>query len=170
MEATPGSERARESATVRFLDRNSRDASDFTMLRVVTILLPILFIVGLELVRQVAFDETPRERALGFTLLAVAAVGVVLFSTMVLKIIGRTQRQLARRNRELAAANSVSVAVRGADDLDELLDAALDSILTASGAVEATIIRFRRDSAKPGERETMRRRTRFDDDRRDNGG
>ena len=165
MEATPGSERARESATVRFLDRNSRDASDFTMLRVVTILLPILFIVGLELVRQVAFDETPRERALGFTLLAVAAVGVVLFSTMVLKIIGRTQRQLARRNRELAAANSVSVAVRGADDLDELLDAALDSILTASGAVEATIIRFRRDTAKPGERELMRRRTRIDVDR-----
>ena len=82
-----------------------------------------------------------------------------------MKIIGRTQRQLARRNRELAAANAVSVAVRGADDLDELLDAALDSVLNTSGAVEASIIRFRRDSSRPGERETMRRRTRLDDDR-----
>ena len=165
MDATSASDSTRPSVAVRLLDRNSRDASDFTMLRVVTILLPILFIIGLELVRQVAFDETPRERALGLTLLVVAAVGVVLFSTMVLRIIGRTQRQLARRNRELAAANAVSVAVRGADDLDELLDAALDSVLNTSGAVEASIIRFRRDSSRPGERETMRRRTRLDDDR-----
>ena len=169
MDATPSNERAHDSATVRFLDRSARDSSDFTMLRVITILLPIIFIVGLEAVRQVAFDETPRERALGGTLLLVAAIGVVLFSTMVLRIIGRTQRQLHRRNRELAAANAVSVAVRGAYDLDTLLDAALDSVLAASGAVEASIITFRRDTGRPGERQTIRRRTTESDEREHDG-
>jgi len=40
----------------------------------------------------------------------------------------------------------VSSAVRSTLDLDEMLDAALDSVISASGAVEASIVTTKRDS------------------------
>ena len=121
--------------------RDSRYAVDLRSLRFLTIALPIAFVIALETVRQVANDQTPQARALDLVLLGTLLIGIVAFSAMVFRIIGRTQAQLARRNRELAAANDVSQAVRGALDLDEVLDVSLDAVLTATGATEAAIIR-----------------------------
>jgi two-component system nitrate/nitrite sensor histidine kinase NarX len=150
------------STAARLIDRAAKDTPDFRMLRILTTGLPIVFIVAMEVVRQLAVDQDSRGRVLGVTLVLVAAVGIVLFSTFVLRLVDRTQRQLTRRNRELAAANAVSSAVRGTLDLDELLDAALDSVLTASGAVEASIVTSQRDTRWPSDRRTIKRRTSTD--------
>jgi two-component system nitrate/nitrite sensor histidine kinase NarX len=144
------------------MDRASKDTPDFTMLRWLTIVLPVLFIAAMEVVRQIAVDQDTRARGLGLVLVAVAVIGIIMFSTFVLRLVDRTQRQLRRRNRELAASNAVSSAVRGTLDLDEMLDAALDSVLSASGAVEASILTTKRDSRWPSERETIRHRTSLD--------
>ena len=157
MESRPAE--TQRSTAARLMDRASKDTPDFRMLRWLTIALPVLFIVAMEVVRQLAVDQDSRARGLGLVLVIVAVIGIVVFSTFVLRLVDRTQRQLRRRNRELAAANAVSSAVRSTLDLDEMLDAALDSVLSASGAVEASIMTTKRDSRWPAEREIMRRRT-----------
>lgn len=133
---------------------------ELRQLRILTIALPVGFVLALEIVRHVAADESGQAHALDFALLGVILVGIVSFSMMVFRIVGRTQEQLARRNRELAAANDVSEAVRGALDLDEVLDVSLDAVLDATGAAEASIMR----ASAPGGRRTgpsrvVRRRT-----------
>ncbi len=132
---------------------------DLRSLRILTIALPVGFLLALEIVRQVAADESAQARGLDLALLGVLLVGVVAFSAMVFRIVGRTQAQLARRNRELAAANDVSQAVRGALDLDEVLDVSLDAVLAATGASEATIVRSARDSRWAASSRVVRRRT-----------
>ena len=158
MEPEPRRAPAPRSTAARLIDRSAKDTPDYRVLRALTIVLPVLFIVAMEVVRQIAVDQDDRARALGVVLVAVAAIGIVVFSTFILRLVERTQRQLRRRNRELAAANAVSSAVRSTLDLDEMLDAALDSVITASGAVEASIVTLKRDSRWPGERETIRTR------------
>lgn len=162
MDADPQVVGAPRSTAARLIDRAAKDTPDFRMLRILTTGLPIVFIVAMEILRQVAVDQDSHGRALGVALVLVASVGIVLFSTFVLRLVDRTQRQLTRRNRELAAANAVSSAVRGTLDLDEMLDAALDSVLTASGAVEASIVTSGRDTRWPTERRTIKRRTSTD--------
>lgn len=143
----------------RMSDRYSGGGLDLRSLRILTIALPVGFLLALELVRQVAADESEQARALDLTLLGVLLVGVVAFSAMVFRIVGRTQAQLARRNKELAAANDVSQAVRGALELDEVLDVSLDAVLAATGASEATIVRSARDSRWAAGSRVVRRRT-----------
>ena len=147
----------RTSESDRTLD--SGQAINLRTLRRLTIALPVGFLIALEIVRQLSADESVRARAIDLVLLAILLVGVVAFSAMVFRIVGRTQRQLARRNRELIAANDVSSAVRGALELDEVLDVSLDSVLAATGATEASIVRFGRDTRWSTEQRTIRRRT-----------
>jgi signal transduction histidine kinase len=149
------------SAADSWVRSSSRDGVTLVglrTLRVLTIALPIVFVGALEVVRQLSADASPRDRSVDIALLGLVVVGIVAFSLMVLRIVGRTQDQLARRNRELSAANAVSSAVRGSLDLDELLDDALDSLLDASGAVDATIIRLAGDSRWRSTTQTYRRR------------
>jgi len=162
VDADPRTAPASRSTAARLMDRASKDTPDFSVLRWLTIGLPVLFIVAMEVVRQLAVDQDSRSRGLGIVLVAVAVIGIIMFSTFILRLVDRTQRMLRRRNRELAAANAVSSAIRSTLDLDEMLDAALDSVLSASGAVEASIVTTKRDSRWPGERETIRRRTSLD--------
>ena len=143
----------------RMSDRYGGGGMDLRTLRILTISLPVCFVLALELVRQVAADESSQARAVDLVLLGLLLVGIVAFSAMVFRIVGRTQAQLARRNRELAAANDVSQAVRGALELDEVLDASLDAVLAATGATEATIVRSSRDSRWATGSRVVRRRT-----------
>ena len=162
MEDLPSPATAPRSTAARLMDRASKDTPDFRGLRWLTIALPVLFILAMEVVRQIAVDQDSRARGLGLVLVAVAVISIIVFSTWILTLVDRTQRQLRRRNRELAAANAVSSAVRSTLDLDEMLDAALDSVLSASGAVEASIVTTKRDTRWPSEREIMRSRLSVD--------
>jgi signal transduction histidine kinase len=146
-----------DRAPERMLD--SGQAISLRTLRRLTIALPVGFLIAIEIVRQLSSDQPARSRAVDLVLLGILLLGVVAFSAMVFRIVGRTQMQLSRRNRELTAANDVSSAVRGALELDEVLDVSLDSVLAATGATEASIVRFGRDSRWNTEQRTIRRRT-----------
>ncbi len=121
-------------------DRNISAGRPLRRLRLIGILLPIAFLLAIELARRTVVEaEKPLEW--GHLLLsAIEMIAVVGFSTVMFDLVERTQREKERRNRELAATNAVSTALREPHDLDGIVDAALDSILSATGALVATIV------------------------------
>jgi len=54
-----------------------------------------------------------------------------------------------RQNRELAAMNAVSSAVQGEVGVDRIIDVALESVLTTSGAVKASVTIFNTEDRSP---------------------
>lgn len=107
-------------------------------LRLIGIALPVLFIVALELIRLTVIHRLWPDRGhlvLGvLTVLAAVAFGITMFF-----FIDRAHRLVLRQNRELAAVNAVSTAVRGDLGVDQIIDAALESVLASSGAMEASV-------------------------------
>ena len=129
-------------------------------LKVMSVLLPVIFMVALEFVRfrvdgRGAFWDGYRLVFVVVTVGAIAAFGMVMF-----RFIDRAQRQVVRQNRELAATNAISSAVQGEVGVDRLIDVALESVLTTSGAAEASVTIFRTEDRSPnGAGVTQRRLT-----------
>ena len=65
------------------------------------------------------------------------------------RFIDRAQRQVVRQNRELAATNAVSSAVQGEVGVARLVDVALESLLTTSGATEVSVTIFSIEDPSP---------------------
>ena len=89
------------------------------------VVLPVAFIVCLQLVREPLFDRWwPNSGDVLVSLLTAAAAmgfGVVMFA-----IIGRGHREVVRRNRELAAVNDLLVLMAGDSAGDRVRTAAID--------------------------------------------
>ena len=127
-------------------------------LKVMSVLLPVAFIVALELVRPfVAVGDSSWGRVafVSVTVIAIVAFGLVMF-----RFIDRAQRQVVRQNRELAATNAVSSAVQGEVGVDRIIDVVLESLLTTGGAVEASVTIFSSDDQSPDGAGVTRRRLR----------
>jgi len=107
-------------------------------LKIVTILAPALFIGLFEVVRHLVFVEHQPMAIGNLVVFIVVLAGAFLFSKFIFGIIGRTQRESLRRNQELAALNSVALAVSESLNLDVILYRALDKVLqvTATDAGE----------------------------------
>ena len=58
------------------------------------------------------------------------------------QFISRAQRQVLKQNRELAARDAVSNAVRGELGVDRIIDVALERVLASSAATEVSITVF----------------------------
>jgi signal transduction histidine kinase len=69
-------------------------------------------------------------------------IGAFFFSRFIFGIIERTQRESLRRNQELAALNSVALAVSESLNLDVVLYRALDKVLQVSGAEAGEMFLF----------------------------
>ncbi len=130
-------------------------------LKVMSVLLPIVFIVVLELVRYMVDGRDPlfgghdehRLIFLGVTVASIAAFGLLMF-----RFIDRAQAQVVRQNRELAATNAVSSAVQGEVGVEKIIDVALESVLATSGAAEASVTVFSTEDKPPDyDRGTVRR-------------
>ena len=117
-----------------------------------SVLLPIVFIVALEIVRY-AFDGTDRlidgHDGHRFIFLGITAVSITAFGLIMFRFIDRAQRQVVRQNRELAAMNAVSSAVQGEVGVDRIVDVALESVLITSGAVQASVTIFNSEDRSP---------------------
>ncbi len=114
-------------------------------IKVMSVLLPVAFILMLELVCLGLVDPDNLSHA-GYVLLVCVPVAcVVLFAVAVFHFIDRAQQQVVGQNRDLAAANSVSASVQGELGVTRIVDAALRSIITTSGAVEASVTLFATD-------------------------
>jgi len=122
-------------------------------LKVISVLMPVAFIVALEFVR---YTVDGRDRRLdgfwgGYRLIfvGVTVVSIIAFGLVMFRFIDRAQRQVVRQNRELAATNAVSSAVQGEVGVDKIIDVALASVLTTSGAAEASVTIFSTEDRSP---------------------
>jgi nitrate/nitrite-specific signal transduction histidine kinase len=115
-------------------------------LRGLGVFLPIGFLLMIELVRHYLIERRRPFEPGHLLLAAIEIIAVVGFATLVFDLIERTQRESEHRNRELVAANAVSTALREPHDLEGIVDAALNSVLEATGALVATIVMHDRGS------------------------
>jgi signal transduction histidine kinase len=123
---------------------------------VIGVVLPAAFIIGLELIR--AFIDHDSLHSWGHVgIAALMTVSVIAFATAMIRLIERTQREVVRQNHELRAVTSASAATRGEVGLDEIIDAALKSVIESSGAIEASVTVFAREDDPVDEGERTRR-------------
>ena len=131
---------------------------DLHRLKLMSVLLPIVFIVTMEVGVDKLIDSglLPDRYRLAFelvvTVLAITAFGLVMF-----RFIDRTQAQVLRQNRDLAATNAVSTAVRGKLGVDRIIEVALESVMSSTGAVEVSVTVFAPEGS-PLDNETFHRR------------
>jgi signal transduction histidine kinase len=111
-------------------------------LKVMSVLLPAVFVVTLELIRFRVSGTDQVSEGYRFIFVAVMVVSIAAFGLTMFHFIDRAQQQVVRQNRELAATNAVSTAVRGKLGVDRIIDVALDSVLASSRATEASVIVF----------------------------
>jgi signal transduction histidine kinase len=112
------------------------------ILKIVTILAPAVFIGLFELSRHTMFIESQPMTIGNLMVFGAVVVGAYFFSRFIFGIIERTQREIRRRNQELAALNSTALAVSESLNLDIVLYRALDKVLqvTASEAGEMFLL------------------------------
>ncbi len=120
----------------------AREWVNYRRLKVIGVALPILFILCLELLRfaVAGMDAAWNLYHLIFLLLTILAISS--FSFIMFRFIDRAQRQVLKQNRELAARDAVSNAVRGELGVDRIIDVALESLLASSAATEVSITIF----------------------------
>ena len=138
------SARAAERWAYKWVDRR---------LKVMSVLLPVCFILALEFVhyrveardlRLDGFWDGYRPVFIGVTVASILVFGLVMF-----RFIDRAQRQVVRQNRELAAMNAVSSAVQGEVGVDRIIDVALESVLVTSGAAQVSVTIFNTEDRSP---------------------
>jgi len=116
-------------------------------LKVMSVLLPVCFILALELARfKVGGGDDFLDHLIFFL---VTCVSIVAFGMVMFRFIDRAQRQVVRQNRELAATNALSSAVQGEVGVDRIIDVALESVLTTSGATQASVTIFTTEDRTP---------------------
>ena len=112
---------------------------DLNRLRWVTIVLPIVFVWGFEIVRFFVLDRqfTPDESHVAAALVLGGAI--VFFAMLVSVYLDRAQRHLVSQNKDLTATHAVSSAVRGGLALGDLLEQSLDRVVTQTGALAGIV-------------------------------
>ena len=127
-------------------------------LKVLSIFLPVGFIIALELIRYRLGTRDDYWDHLVFVVVTI--VSILAFGLLMFRFIDRAQRQVVRQNRELAATNSVSSAVQGQVSVDQIIDVVLESVLSTSGAEEASVTIFNAEDRSPDGAGVTRRRVR----------
>ena len=117
-----------------------------------TIVLPIAFVLGVQATAMLVL-----MRGLGLAYghvvaVAVVAVGVVLFSIAVFRIVRGLQQGIVQQNEELSALNAVARSLSGPLDLREALTRALANVMAVTGATAGEIT----VAGKEPDREPMR--------------
>ncbi len=110
------------------------DSMSLKVLKIVTILAPAVFIGLFELGRHTVFVEAQPMTIGNLLVFVVVTIGAFFFSRIIFGIIEGMQREGLRRNQELAALNSVALAVSESLNLDVVLYRALDKVLQVTDA------------------------------------
>lgn len=114
-------------------------------------MLPIAFIVTLELIRLTVVEKDIVHYGSHIVLAVFTVLAVIAFTSVMFRLIDRAHRQVVRQNRELAAVNAVSTAIQGELGVDEIIDAVLEKVIASSGATEASVAVFSPDGQPLGE-------------------
>lgn len=108
-------------------------------LRALTVVLPLVFLVGADLLRHTILVEQLHTVAGFLATYGVVGLATAGFSWGVFRVIAGLERQLREQNEKLAALNRVASALAENMDLRQLLEVALDSVL-ATMRIEAGVI------------------------------
>jgi len=143
--------------SVWFAPADRTAASSLRRLKFVGVLLPITFIVAIECLRFTVVESHAVYETGGHIVLGVAmTVAVVVFALMMFRAIAGVQREVVRQNHELASINAVSTAMQGKVEVDEMMDAALGTLMQSSGAAEVSVAVFSPSGEGEDERSTLR--------------
>lgn len=116
-----------------------RSDRGLSRLKWVTLILPIGFVWLFEIVRSDLLDS----QVTGDTGHVIAAMimggAIIIFATFVSIYLDRTQKQLVAQNKDLTVTHAVSSAVRGGLSLPDLLEQALDRLVTQTGALAGIV-------------------------------
>lgn len=107
--------------------------------------LPIAFLVVIEVFRATAIENDPLQRAEHVAIAAITGIGAVAFALFMFHMIERAERRIVRQNRELTAINAVSKSVQGELAVEQIIDAALHTVIDRTGATEASVAIFPHD-------------------------
>ncbi|MBI4498324.1 MAG: GAF domain-containing protein [Chloroflexi bacterium] len=109
------------------------------ILRVLTVILPVLFLVAADLLRHTVLLQQLHTLPGFLATYGAVAVATAAFSWGVFRAITKLQRQLVEQNERLATLNRVAAVLAENMDLQQLLEVALDSVL-ATMRVEMGLI------------------------------
>ena len=112
---------------------------DLNRLRWATLVLPLVFVWGFEVVRFFVLDPQLTGDEGHVASAMIMGVAIIVFATIVSIYLDRTQRQLVAQNKDLTVTHEVSSAVRGGLSLPDLLEQALDRVMTQTGALAGIV-------------------------------
>jgi signal transduction histidine kinase len=112
---------------------------DLRRLKAIGVAAPIVFLVAFEACRVLIVDVLLPAPASNIAAAAVGVAAAAAFGLLLFFHIERAQRRMISQNRDMAIVNAVSVAVQGELEIDAAMQAALDRIMAATGATEASI-------------------------------
>jgi two-component system nitrate/nitrite sensor histidine kinase NarX len=104
-----------------------------------TVVLPIVFFVLLEVFRETVLDRTMTADESHLAALMIIGSAILVFAFVVGVYLDRTQRQLVAQNKDLTVTHAVSSAVRGGLSLPEMLEQALDRVVTQTSALAGQV-------------------------------
>jgi len=98
-------------------------------LRLLAIVLPILFLVALDLLRHTLLSATLHTVPGFLTTYALIGAAVVLFSYAIFRVVTRLQARISEQNYRLSVVNDIAATSAQKLRLEELLDAGLSHVL-----------------------------------------
>ncbi len=116
-----------------------RPDGDLSRFKWATVVGPLVFVVLLEVFRDTFLDRTLAADESRLAALMIIGGAILVFAFVVGVYLDRAQRQLVAHNRDLTATHAVSSAVRGGLAVPELLEQALDRLVTQTGALAGRV-------------------------------
>jgi signal transduction histidine kinase len=112
---------------------------DLRRLKIIGVGAPVVFLAAFEAFRVFIVDAALTAPLSNFVSGAFGAAAALLFGLAIFFQIERAQRRIVSQNRDMAVVTAVSVAVQGELEIDAAVNAALDRIIAATGATEASV-------------------------------
>jgi nitrate/nitrite-specific signal transduction histidine kinase len=113
---------------------NAGDPDSLPRLKWLAILAPLLFLILLELARQLLLPAFADGWLVYVILLVVVLIGIYFFAETVFSIIGRMQDRLAQQNRELWLLHQAGLDITSALELEVVLQKVVDQARELVGA------------------------------------
>jgi nitrate/nitrite-specific signal transduction histidine kinase len=110
------------------------DPDSLFRLKWLAILAPLLFLITLELIRQLLLPSVLDGWVIYLVLLIVVLLGIYLFAQTIFSVIGRMQDRLAQQNRELWLLHQAGLDVTSALELEVVLQKVVEQARELVGA------------------------------------
>ncbi|MFN8630582.1 MAG: GAF domain-containing sensor histidine kinase [Chloroflexota bacterium] len=118
---------------------NQRPDGDLSQFKWASVVVPLIFIVLLFVFKDLVLDQNLSPDESRVVELMIVSAGILGFAFAVSIYLDRTQKQLVAQNKDLTVTHAVSSAVRGGLSLPDLLEQALDRVVTQTEALAGQV-------------------------------